>query len=332
VFALRTSLVDLTLEPAKSADAFVRRALDLGADAVVIDGGLEAQIVAAVRVAVVAQTCPVAAIGSPTPLSAELARGRPGVPLPTLADLDDGARQMAVRVVRRTIELAAEIGTRDVFVSPGRIVWPEKLEDPELALETLDPREDPAKDAARSVLETRGKVATPHFDALRRSLDELIAVADRLSVTLSLSMAHRLDELLSFQETGRVLDEFEGAPLGLWLDTASAARLDWLGLRSAGSWPNSFRKSVRGVSLRDGKPGEEGGFEIAIPGDGKIDFAGLASAFDDPGRAAGEVADTSRRPVFAFGSAREVDSGLTRETVSHLRRLGLVERMPRREP
>ena len=97
--------------------------------------------------------------------------------------------------------------------------------------------------------------------------------------------------------------EFEGAPLGVWLDTGAMFEIEALRLKAALAWVERFGALLRGANLRDAKTAAEGITRDLRPGDGEVDFAALKTA----------LGDRFSRLVLAY-TVPEDDPGLARES------------------
>ena len=320
MFAISTELRDLAREgddaPPPSVDEFARYVQDLGARGAVVAPGHSP-----VRLRVVLETlpvagCPVLAIASPNPRPDGFERHPEWLAALSLSDAEDARRVVAERAARRTIELAAERRVGDVIVDLGSVVWPEDAVEAEDQLASVDLSTSSLVERyVRASLEIRARFAPAQFDAARRSLDALLPAAERLGVVLSVRAPARVAAIPAFRELETIAREFDGAPLGVWADAAGAFALSAMKLKPADSWIRTFAARLRGIDLADAKHGDAGGLVRGLrPGEGAIDFAALLATLRE---ACGE-----RPVVCALACGVEGDRGLTRESVSHLRRAG----------
>jgi len=116
---------------------------------------------------------------------------------------------------------------------------------------------------------TREAEAKPRLDALLHLLSRMLSAADRYGVTVALAPGVLLDEIPSPDEAASCLEEFRGAPLSVWVDTAQRAVAR--SLAPAGNDPFGAleKEALAGVTLRDMGPGGE----PVPPGRGGIDWA-----------------------------------------------------------
>lgn len=85
----------------------------------------------------------------------------------------------------------------------------------------------------RALLDRRATLVPRALDSLRRFLDRLLGAADRYGRGIALIPGGFPDELPSVRETGGLLAELRGAPLGVWPDL----------VRVVASWPGEDLKS-----------------------------------------------------------------------------------------
>lgn len=183
---------------------------------------------------------------------------RPGTPSPfRLGSLHSEERRDGLKQAAATVTAAAEHSIPLILLPVARF-------DPERPDRTPQP---PSSPASTAVQPKRQRV----LDAYKSSLSRLLDLADRHERILCITPSTRPDELPDTQETDACLREFEGAPLGSWLDTArlpaefTAEGEETLqdGTVSAGQ-----QRDIRGVSIHDTRDGEEG----LVPGSGELDW------------------------------------------------------------
>lgn len=192
------------------------------------------------------------------PHPGELVRHDPRPGLVPLANPDESERRVAIRLHRVTLERAVDAAAPHVVLTAGGVVMPPGFPDaPEGERET------------RSFLTARALVAPPHLDALRFSLDRLIPVAEKLGRSLAIAVSADLAAVPSFQELSALLEDFRGAPLGAWLDSAALWTLEQRGVRRMETWA-SIRGAIFGIRVRDLRDGSE-----VVPGEGAVNLAAL---------------------------------------------------------
>ncbi len=113
---------------------------------------------------------PIVAVHDPCP--------RPTTDPGQLSALDEAERRRAVAAARVTIDTAVRFGARAIVLHSGRVddVWPheQKLRD----LHRQGQRGTPVYEVARQeLIEARAARAEPHLAAVRKSLEEIIALS-----------------------------------------------------------------------------------------------------------------------------------------------------------
>lgn len=276
-----------------AAGSFAKLVADLPADGVTFDARIPERRFDEVVSAVRGHGLDIAALESLCPHPAELVRHEPRPDLVPLSNPDESERQVAIRLHRRTIERAEDLQAPVVVLTLGRVVFSTDLAAPDGERET------------RAYLARRAAEASRFVDAARFAIDKLVPAAERHGRKIAIAISSELAAIPSFQELRGILDDFRGAPLGVWLDTAAMWRLERDGVRRFATW-GDLRDSTLGIRLRDAREAEE-----AVPGEGRIDFATMAEALALPATAA---------RVLDLGSQH--DLGRVREGVSHLRKAG----------
>ncbi len=312
VFAVSTSFRDFTrVDSPPSIDAFAREIRDLGAAGVTIESGVPEARLREMLEIFSGAGCPVLAIDAPNPRPATFDRNLEAFARVSASDADREGRAIAERLWRRTMEIAADARIPEVVVRLGRVERAPDVEGIEAILsdEPLGTRKTDAY--VRDAMAARAQRAAPHFDAARRTLGAVLPVAERLGLTVSVVAPGALDSIPSFRELELLQGEFEGAPLGVWLDTGAMFEIEALRLKAAAAWVERFGPLLRGANLRDAKTAPEGITRDLRPGDGEVDFAALKTA----------LGDRFSRLVLAY-TVPEDDPGLARESISHLRRGG----------
>jgi sugar phosphate isomerase/epimerase len=115
-----------------------------------------------------------------------------------------------------------------------------------------------------------------HLDSLLFSLDKLLKVAEKYSVSLGLENRSHYHELPGFEEFMLLFKEFEGGPLGYWHDTGHAHTNEILGIQKPFSFLKTFKNQLLGIHLHDAT----GLQDHLVPGTGDIAFGALNEYID----------------------------------------------------
>lgn len=274
------------------AAAFAKQVADLGATSVELDSRIPERRFDEVVGAVKNHGLAITSIEAVCPHPSEFGKHEPRPGLVPLVNPDESERRVAIRLHRRTIEIAADVSAKNVVLTLGRVALP-----PAFSFPPEGERE------TRAFLAARALEVPPFLDALRFSLDHLIPVAEKYERTLAIAVSSDLAAVPSFQELRAVLEDFRGAPLGVWLDVSALWSLEHAGVRRAETW-SELRPSVRGVRIRDLRNGTE-----VVPGEGGIHLAAIKKALALPD-------DVSR--VLDLGAQH--DPGRVRDAVLPARR------------
>jgi len=157
-----------------------------------------------------------------------------------------------VLAVRRSIDLARELGAQVVIVHPGQIDI------------------DPAQDAAPRALYDAGKADTPEYaeaterlvraraaqaganlQAVCRSMIELAEYAAKAGIRLGLENRYHYFEIPLPDELDILLDLGYEEVIGYWHDVGHAQTLQHLGFGTHEEWLRRFGPRIIGVHLHD---------------------------------------------------------------------------------
>lgn len=217
-----------------------------------------------------------------------------------LAAPDDDDRAMAVLLLQRTLDFAAEIGAATIVAHAGRIaVTPESQE-------LIAAAEDDGADGARYLRllarnqSRRARRARKHLDALRRSLDTLLPRCAERRLTLALENLPSWEAVPTEDEMLALLEQYPGAPLAYWHDLGHGqvrANLGWMNhLESA----RRLLPRTAGLHIHDVAPLSH---DHLVPGDGKLPFADFAFYAASPALKVLEPAPGTPPDVVQAGAA-----------------------------
>ncbi len=187
-----------------------------------------------------------------------------------LASSDSGERAKAVEYTIRTLETAHELEANRVVIHCGFIEEMDVL-DREWR-DRLEQGDERAQDRLRRSRESRKELAPRALDRLKFSLEKVSRRAEALHVSMGLENRDWLREMVGLEELEIIVEEFDGAPLGLWYDVGHAVRMEKYGLWKADEWLSRFETRIIGSHLHDVK----GLRDHLAPGQGDLDFAALA--------------------------------------------------------
>jgi sugar phosphate isomerase/epimerase len=187
---------------------------------------------------------------------------------------DEECRRQGVRAVRRSIDLARELGARAVVVHAGKVDVDPQLEKTLWRLFEAGRAQTPLYDEARDHLMTaRAAQAEANLEAVQRSLVELAEYAGRLGIRLGVENRYHYLEIPLLDELGRLLEAVGDEGAGFWYDVGHAHALDRLGFDAHAAWLQRYASRMIGVHLHD----VIGLKDHQAPGSGEVDWEMVAN-------------------------------------------------------
>jgi sugar phosphate isomerase/epimerase len=168
---------------------------------------------------------------------------------------DEEKRRQGVAAVRRSIDLAHELGSQVVIVHPGRVDIDPALESTLVKLYREGKADRPEYAQAKErLVAARAAQAETNMRSVRRSLIELAEVAAQVGVRLGLENRYHYAEIPLPDELDDLLDLGCGDVIGYWHDVGHAQVLQHLGFYTHEEWLRRFggpQGRVIGVHLHD---------------------------------------------------------------------------------
>lgn len=194
--------------------------------------------------------------------------------LPLLSSLEEAERRAAVRLAERSLRTADRLGARRVILHLGA-VEPLAAKDRELVRVHRQEGRSPHHDwLCRSLANARLPLVGPRLEAVCRSLRELEPLARSLGLVLALENRAYLHEIPSLPEAEELLETLPPEVFGYWHDSGHAQRLHSHGLWAPEAWLQRLAGRLVGCHLHDCR----GTRDHLLPGEGQVDFPGLAAA------------------------------------------------------
>lgn len=176
--------------------------------------------------------------------------------LPQVSDLDDASRQFAVDMVGRTMELAATVGATSVVLHAGAVT---EMGRAARSLRRLFVEGARNTDVyARELDEFRHGLAQaqgPRMDAVARSLDQLIPMAERLGLRMGMENRYYVNEIPDLSQALWLMPRFTAPSFGYWHDVGHAEVQARMGFARANDWLQPLASRMIGVHLHDVLPG-----------------------------------------------------------------------------
>ena len=165
---------------------------------------------------------------------------------------DQENRQKGVEAVRRSLDLARELGAQVVIVHPGRVDIDPALEMNLHKLYKAGQSNTPEYDRAKKrLVSARAAQADANLESVRRSLIELAEYAARQGLRLGLENRYYYYEIPLPDELNMLLDLGDDGVIGYWHDVGHAQTLENLGFSPHREWLNRFAHRIVGAHLHD---------------------------------------------------------------------------------
>lgn len=169
-----------------------------------------------------------------------------------ISAVDEEDRRHGVAAVRRSIDLARELGACAVIVHPGTVCMDESLETKmrHLYREGRRYSAEYAQLMADMVAE-RAERAPAHLAAVRRSIEELADYAAPRGVRLGLENRDHYYEIPLIDELDELLSFGYGDTVGYWHDIGHAQKSELKGYGPHEAWLTRFHDRMIGAHLHD---------------------------------------------------------------------------------
>jgi hypothetical protein len=260
-----TALSTWCRSTSETPDGFAARAAALGASAVAIEATVNEDFLEPLVPALLVRALAIVAVEAP--LAGTGPGTNPRARSPWLATADREERRAAVIAAGKTLARASDIGTKVVVVRLGTL----PLRHDEAGLARRFHRGAADREAIERLVAERSQLSRHAMDLARFGLEPVLARADAAGVTVAIANRPRWVDIPEDMEIAALLEDFHGAPLAPWFDTAAAHARATLGLgaavpswvdRAAGAWLSDA------CGLRGGLPW----------GRGEVDAAAVAAA------------------------------------------------------
>jgi len=178
-----------------------------------------------------------------------------------------------VKAIQRTIDLAQKLGARAIVIHAGH-AHPDILPEKELrAILASGQRDtDAFHEIQQKMIDARAETAAAGFEAVRKSLLELLAYADGTGVCLGIENRYHYNEFPNPDELDILLALTGPERIGFHYDVGHAEALDRMGFYPHGEWLKRFGPRIVGTHLHD----MIGTTDHYAPGLGTVDFSSIA--------------------------------------------------------
>jgi sugar phosphate isomerase/epimerase len=195
------------------------------------------------------------------------------MPCTMLSSPRDEEREQAKLSIRRHIQLAQRLGAPYVVLRGSSIADPKMHGEAEELNQRLarEDASDELREEVRTFVARIQKKGQRQIDHLCRSLHALRH--EFPETRLALEPGAHIDDLLSFEGMGWVLDDLAKQEIGYWHDVGRIHLRERAGLPSQGQWLDTYASRMAGIHLQDAADQE---IEMP-PGLGQVDFKLVAS-------------------------------------------------------
>ena len=191
-----------------------------------------------------------------------------------ISSADNASRKRGVETVKRSIKLAHELGAPTVVIHCGNVATNVDFESKLRGLFEKGKDESDEYQSLRSrFIQFRADHAVPRLNAVKKSLYELLDVADQYQVKLGLENRYHYLDIPSIDEMELLMSLADSNRLGFIYDVGHAQALDRLGFYTHEDWLKRFASRMFGAHLHD----VIGLSDHYAPGMGEIDFNKVAS-------------------------------------------------------
>ena len=245
---------------------FARFARDMGYDAIEISHSTPPDKFQQI---IEANVLPIVSVHQPAPW-VQHRDGRGNTKL-NLASVDEDERRAAVEYAKESVRWAARVGARRVVVHLGSVTDEEMFEEEFRMRRMFDggqAGEPEFADLRERAIERRRREAEPYLEAARRSLLELVQVAEASNIAIGLENRYHYHEIPHPDEYDFLLEGLTPEQAGYWHDTGHAEVLHRLGFIDKHAWLSKNARRCIGAHLHD----VLGIGDHRAPGDGDVDW------------------------------------------------------------
>lgn len=219
---------------------------------------------------------------------------------------DEDCRQQGLKAIKRSIELASTLSVRTLVVHAGQVspdmVLENKLRD---LYEGNLTETAQYQDTKRYIIARRLKLSGPCFQAVVKSLKELVEYASRYDVCLGLENRYHYFDIPTQDEMSALLALAEPDQLGFIYDVGHATAMDRLGFFPNEMWLKRFGGRIFGAHLHD----VIGISDHYAPGLGDVNFRMVAGYLPKEAFRTVEVMSFNTPEQIKTGLIKLVDTG-----------------------
>ena len=223
-----------------------------------------------------------------------------------ISSTDDDSRKRGVEAIKRSVKLAYELGAQIVIIHCGNVTsdmtHEYKLRNLFKAGKTLS---DEYLDTKSQCVLSRNNLVGPRFQAVKKSLKELLQYADHFKVKLGLENRYHYTDIPTMDEVEELLTLADSSQLGFIFDVGHAQALARLGFYPQEEWLKRYSSRMLGSHLHD----VIGLSDHIAPGLGEIDFKTIAKFLPENAFRTLELLPGNTLEQVTFGIDLLVESG-----------------------
>lgn len=191
-----------------------------------------------------------------------------------ISSTNEENRYEGVKAIRRSIDLAHQLGARTIVVHAGQASPDTGPEKKLRALFAAGQRESVDYSEIHSeMIKSRSAAAAEGFEAVKKSLAELLEYANKFGIRLGIENRYHYMEFPSPDELEILLALANPPQIGFIYDVGHAQTLDRLGFYPHEEWLERFAPCIIGTHLHD----VVGVTDHFAPGLGEVDFSMVAN-------------------------------------------------------
>ncbi len=191
-----------------------------------------------------------------------------------ISSLHEANRREGVLSIKRSIDLAHDLGSDAIVVHAGHILGLRELEYPIWDLYRQGGFGTPEyTELKEHLIECKASRTDAILEVILRSMRELAAYAGRFGIRLGMENRYHFSDFPGLDEMGVLLDGLDEEIVGFWYDVGHAQALDRLGFYPHDAWLRRFGSRLFGVHFHD----VIGLEDHQAPGLGEVDWDIIAT-------------------------------------------------------
>ena len=191
-----------------------------------------------------------------------------------ISSTNEENRREGVKAIQRSIDLAYQLGAPAIVVHAGHASPDMNSERKLRALIVAESRESNEYSEIRSqMIQARAAAAEAGFEAVKKSLAELLKYANNFGICLGIENRYHYMEYPSPDELEMLLNLAGSEQIGFIYDVGHAQTLERLGFYQHEEWLKRFGSRIIGTHLHD----VVGVTDHYAPGLGEVDFSMVAN-------------------------------------------------------